>query len=275
MKPSQALILVGGLGSRLGELTRRTPKPMLDIGGRPFVTYLISLLADQGLSRFLLLAGYRSAVVSEYFSALPQTPGLAIEVLDEPAPMGTGGALALARERLDDLFILANGDSLTWADLGGLLRPFKRESSWGRLALRPVDNNIRYGQVRVEGELISGFSPRPEPGPPAPTWMNAGLYCLSRELTEHLPQGPHSLEADVFPRLAAEGRLEYLGLDPEAYFIDIGLPEDLARARKTLPGLKAPNGTMLRRTAIWSELFTREQTSAAASLLPGAPGGRP
>ena len=227
-EPLQCVILVGGLGARLGSLTRDCPKPMLPVGGRPFLCQLIDNAARFGFRRFLLLAGYLSDIVRAQFPhGVHLTPGgvVNVEVLTEREPMGTGGALQLARERLAREFLMMNGDSFFDFNWLALCEPL--QGVVGRLALRRVEDASRYGVVACEGERIVGMLERPKT--PGPDVINGGVYWLSREILEFIPaEGPASLERDVFPSAIAQGALRArLEAGP---FVDIGAPQDYQAA---------------------------------------------
>lgn len=232
----QAVILVGGLGSRLGSAVRECPKPLLKIGDRPFLAHLMGFLAGFGLSRFLLLAGYRAEVVAEHFSASPPPAGRELDIIVEDEPLGTGGALRAAAPKLEDRFLMANGDSFYDCDLRALLAPLPGPATLGRLALRPVPDLDRYGQVLTEGRRVTGFNDKAAKA--GPGLMNAGLYLFRREIVQGIQPGRVSLEREVLPDLASQGLLES-AVFGDSYFIDIGLPEDLERARQELPTLLA------------------------------------
>jgi D,D-heptose 1,7-bisphosphate phosphatase len=225
---AQCVILVGGLGTRLGSLTRDCPKPMLPVAGRPFLCQLIDNAARFGFRRFLLLAGYLSEVVSAQFPhGLHRTPAgvVAVEVLREPEPLGTGGALRLARHRLASEFLMMNGDSSFDFNWLSLCEPLA--GAVGRLALRRVEEASRYGVVACDGERVVEMLERPKA--PGPGDINGGVYWLSRDILELIPgEGPVSLEREVFPRAIGQGRLKArLEAGP---FIDIGVPADYKAA---------------------------------------------
>jgi D,D-heptose 1,7-bisphosphate phosphatase len=225
----QCVILVGGLGTRLGDLTRDCPKPMLPVGGRPFLCQLIDNSARFGFRRFLLLAGYRADVVRAQFPhGVHRTPGgvVAVETLAEPEPLGTGGALRFAGAALAPQFLMLNGDSMfdfNWlslcAPLGGAV---------GRLALRRVVDAARYGVVAYDADgRVTQMLERPKA--PGPGDINGGVYWLARDILDLIPgDGAVSLERDVFPRAIAQGRLQ--GLLQDGPFVDIGVPDDYAGA---------------------------------------------
>ncbi len=227
-QPSQAVILVGGLGSRLGQLTQNTPKPLLMVGGQPFLDYLVEEVARHGCRRLLLLAEFEAEQVRAYVEASPIVArfGLAVDIAVEPSKAGTGGALWWARDRLDPSFFLLNGDS--WVRVNLLdLAPRLDSAPWsGVMALRRVEDGSRYGTVDLSGGRVRAFQ---QGGQAGAALVNAGVYLLRREIVDCL--GPRSsIEADLFPRLVAEDLL--IGHEVDGSFIDIGVPEALAEARE-------------------------------------------
>jgi len=226
----QAVILVGGRGTRLGQITNTVPKPMLPVGGRPFLDYQLWFLRKSGITKVVMCVGYLSETVKAHYGAVPPF-GLHIVFSHEPVPAGTGGALGLARSHLDETFFVLNGDTILDLDLGALGTLLVEDPvALGALALRDMSDAGRYGRVSMEGRRITGFAEKSAGGPGL---ISGGVYCLRRSALDLLPAPPCSLEKDLFPRLAGEGRL--LGKSCDGYFIDIGLPETLARADKELP----------------------------------------
>jgi D,D-heptose 1,7-bisphosphate phosphatase len=229
----QAVILCGGRGTRLGALTADTPKPLLPVGGAPFLDRLLFEFARHGIRRVLLLAGFGARQVVEYAEAneLAARFGLEIDVAVEPQPAGTGGALWHARDRLDDRFFLLNGDS--WFDFNLLDLAARLEAdpaALGALALRRLADASRFGAVSLSGNRVAGFAERPDA--PGPGLVSGGVYALRRAVVDGLA-AECSLEREVFPRLAEAGRLR--GFCYEGYFVDIGVPNDLARAGREIP----------------------------------------
>jgi D-glycero-D-manno-heptose 1,7-bisphosphate phosphatase len=228
----QAVLLIGGRGSRLGSLAKTRPKPLLEVAGRPFVQHLIHNLRRFGFDRFLLLAGHLSAVVEELVG--PNTPfarGLAAEltIVAEPDVMGTGGALAFAEAHLAETFLLLNSDSLF--DFNVLDLTIAPGADWlGRVALCRMPDARRYGLVALEGGRITRFLDKPTEATPG--IINGGVYWLKRDLVSRITNHPCSLESEIFPALATEGRLD--GVVYEGLFIDIDIPDDLARADREL-----------------------------------------
>jgi NDP-sugar pyrophosphorylase family protein len=211
-------------------MTDNVPKPILPIGGRPFLDYQLWFLGKYGVTTVVMCVGYLSEVVkARYGTAAPF--GLRVVFSHESSPLGTGGALVLARPHLDDMFFVFNGDTVLDVDLGALAALLMgAPQALAAVALRQVPNAGRYGRVSLDFGWISGFA---EKSTNEPGLINGGVYCLRRSALDLLPSSACSLEKDLFPRLARERRL--LGMPCDGYFIDIGLPETLASAEKELP----------------------------------------
>ncbi len=230
----QAVVLVGGLGTRLGALTAELPKPMLSIGERTFLARLLDDIARHGFDEILLLCGHKSEVIFEAFHERTVV-GARVRCLVEPTPLGTGGALRFALGDLREVFYLFNGDSCFDFNLLDLENVGAGVPWKAKVALRGVDDTGRYGRVSLQDEIVASFA---EKGVTGPGLINAGIYLVQRAVVEEMPEGKCSLEADVFPRLVHEGTLVARGYD--GYFIDIGIPADLERARAEIPGRRRP-----------------------------------
>jgi len=232
----QAAILIGGKGTRLGDAVRATPKPLLEVCGRPFIEHVMLNLRRFGFENFILLAGYQAEVVQEAYggdSAFSQELQADITVIVEPSPMGTGGALKCAEAYLEHEFLLINGDSIfdfNYLDLCNCVREGESGDWLCRIALLPVENATRYGFVELDGTQIKAF--REKPALPESGIINSGVYWLKSEVIKYIGTTPCSLEQAIFPTLAAEGRL--IGRVYHGFFIDIGIPEDLQSAREHL-----------------------------------------
>ena len=229
----QAVILCGGLGSRLGALAADTPKPLLPVDGIPFLDVLLHELARQGVTRVLLLAGFAAERIVDYAASTPLKTrfGLEIAVSIEPQRAGTGGAVWHARDRLDDQFFLLNGDS--WFDINLLElagRVIDELSATGVIAVRPLPDAFRYGVVEIDKGRVIRFRDRPERS--GSGLVSGGVYVFQRSLIDWL-DGCCSLEEQVFPSLARAEKL--LAMPFEQYFIDIGVPDAFARAQYEVP----------------------------------------
>jgi D,D-heptose 1,7-bisphosphate phosphatase len=229
---NQCVILVGGLGTRLGERTETTPKPLLDVGGAPFLDTLLAEARRRGFDEFLLLAGHRSEAVVAFLAdrAIEKRFDCRVELSIEPRPLGTGGALVQALPRLRGDFLLLNGD--TWFDFNwlDLMANARREGAAAALALRDVAEPDRYETVELDGSLVRAIRPRGQYL--ASALINGGVYYVARAAVEGSAT-PSSLESDILPGLVSRGALR--GYRYRGFFIDIGMPESLAAAAELVP----------------------------------------
>lgn len=240
MKPCQkrqCVILCGGFGTRLGALTQDTPKPMLPVNGRPFIDILIENVARFGFNEFILLAGFRGDLIwHRYCGGSNPLPHLdaRIHVVIEREPAGTGGALTLAHELLDEHFLMMNGDSLfdiNYLSLVAAASERPERPMLATIALKTLADASRSGVVELDGCDITAFRERPER--PGPGLVNGGIYWLSKAILEHIRQKPCSIERDVFPMIAAAGLMRARIFD--GFMLDIGIPEDYAVAHTAIP----------------------------------------
>jgi len=241
---TQAVILAGGMGTRLGALTLETPKPLLPIGGQPFLDYVVWNLRRFGINRLLFSVGYLSESIIEHFGD-GQRFGVTIDYAVEPRPMGTGGALKLATDRLDQEFLVVNGDTLFDVNYLDLTLSLKTHGSLAGIAMRHITNTGRYGAVNVVDGLIQDFSEKSKGGPGL---INGGVYVMRREALERLPDGPCSLEKNLFPGLAFERQLA--GRAYSGFFIDIGLPATLHEGDRLIPQWKKKRAVLLDRDGV-------------------------
>ncbi len=230
--PQQAVILAGGRAQRLGSLAHAMPKPLLPVGGRPFVEYLLDEFARFGFSDILLACGRLGKQISDRYDGC-EWKGAHVFCASETQEGGTAGALRQLWDRLEDTFALANGDTLfdlDWLKLAGGLRP----SDAGIVALRsvPASEAARYGEVRLEEQSgsITHFADRPKStASSGEALINGGGYVLRRDALASVAKMPSSLERDVLPHLARANKLRGAVFSGE--FIDMGVPEDYARAQ--------------------------------------------
>lgn len=233
----QCAILAGGLGTRLGSLTANTPKPILPVGGHPFLFWLMREVSRFGIEEIVILSGHLAekvrSTVEEIAATLPKP--VVVRFSEEPIRAGTGGALWHARDLLDERFLLLNGDSYLDVNIAAMCAAFAQDSAdvIGRIVVRRVEDASRYGIVRLAGDRVEAFEPRPAPDTAAaPGFINGGIYLFDRAIIDRL-QPVCSLEIDILPELAREGRLR--ALPATGYFIDIGVPADFERAQTELP----------------------------------------
>jgi D-glycero-D-manno-heptose 1,7-bisphosphate phosphatase len=229
MISNQCVILVGGMGTRLGALTHATPKPLLPVAGSPFVDVLVGEALRRGFRDILLLAGYQAAIVEDYArdlrSRLPADCEVRVSV--EPEPLGTGGALVHAADLLADSFLLLNGD--TWFDFNWL-DLFKVADGSSAVAARHVPNADRHETLSIAPDgTVSQIVPRS--GGIRAALVNGGVYVLRKADLQGFPNR-FSIESDLLPSLIGatlRGR-EYPG-----FFIDIGVPETFEAAQTKIP----------------------------------------
>ncbi len=229
---TQVVILCGGLGTRLRAVTgEHRPKPMADVGGKPFLEFLIDDAERQGFQRFILCVGYRAQVIRDHFEGRQD---VAIEYSEEAEPLGTGGALKLAERFVDSpVFLVMNGDSYCPVDLTGLLTFQKMQRGIGTLAVVDAGERRDGGLVDVSPSgRVARFVEKAAPAGRA--WLNAGIYAFERRVFDSIAAGAAvSLEGDVFPALVPKGFYAFPSTKP---LYDIGTPERLETFRKAVRG---------------------------------------
>lgn len=224
----QALILAGGEGTRLRPLTSTVPKPVVPLVDRPFVVYMLDWLKSAGVDRVVMSCGHLAHGVRNVLGDGSHL-GVEIRYVEEPRPLGTGGALKHAESLLDDRFLMLNGDVLTDFDLMAQIAAHERSGAKATLALTPVHDPSNYGLVRTRdnGE-VAEFVEKPSADSVDSANVSAGVYVLEKSVLDLLPAGqPASIERDVFPQLISEG---LYGLVVDGYWLDIGTPERYLQA---------------------------------------------
>jgi D-glycero-alpha-D-manno-heptose 1-phosphate guanylyltransferase len=227
----EAIVLAGGLGTRLKKVVPDLPKPMAPVAGRPFLEILLSMLAGKGFTRVILSLGFMSEKISSHFGDDYLGMELAYEIEDQP--LGTGGAIraALARCEKDHAFIF-NGD--TYLDLEvDALEYLWQESHNPMIVVREVPDTARFGRVDISDGRVTDFL---EKGGSGPGIINAGCYVLPKYALDKFPMGqPFSIETDFFIKNIHHIRFD--GFITQGLFIDIGVPIDYALAQTELAGL--------------------------------------
>lgn len=226
----QALVLCGGLGTRLRSVISDRPKPMAPIGGKPFLHLLLASLVRKGVTDFVLATGFQGGQIEEYFGD-GKAIGARIAYSLEETPLGTAGAIRLAEPLLHGDFLVLNGDTFVGFDPVDLAGIKARTRAVTVMALRKVEDSSRYGSVTVDGTgRVRGFAEKG--GPAGAGLINAGVYLADRELLAQIEPGKAvSLEREVIPRLLDRG---IFGCETGGLFIDIGVPEDYHRAQDLL-----------------------------------------
>lgn len=262
----EALILAGGLGTRLGALTAETPKPLLEVGGRPFIDHLVWNLARHGIRRVVVSCGYMAESFAEHFAVSP-VAGVETVVIAEPEPLGTGGAIAFgARELLGDETLVVNGDTLfdlNYLDLALLRRETDAPIA---LAVREVPDAARYGAVQLDGSRITAFAEKDAPGPGL---VSGGVYAAATEYLRGLDPHAHSFERDDLPALVAAGTLA--GRAYRGWFVDIGTPDSIAGAREGISAWRNKPAVLLDRDGVLNVDHGHVATPERFEWVPGAP----
>jgi D-glycero-alpha-D-manno-heptose 1-phosphate guanylyltransferase len=225
----KAIVLCGGLGTRLGALTRNTPKPLVEVAGRPFLAHVLDRLSIPELDGFVLATGHHAEQVADAMGQ--EWQGRPVQYSVESEARGTGGALRLAMENFDlNIALVVNGDTLFACDLSALIAGFENSRWTTRMALREVHDCSRYGRVQlgVDGSVID-FG---EKGHTGPGLINAGIYLQRYAPLRGFGVKPFSLETDYLARMSPEWPIQ--GMRGAGYFIDIGIPQDLERARQDM-----------------------------------------
>jgi mannose-1-phosphate guanylyltransferase len=220
----QALILAGGEGTRLRPLTTTMAKPVVPLANRPHLELMIHWLRWHGVDDVVLSCGFLADGVRRVLGD-GEKVGVPIRYVEEPTPLGTGGALRFAGDLLAERFFMLNGDVLTDIDLSAQLAQHERTGARATLALVGVDDPSAYGLVRRLPDLsVSEFLEKPSPDEIDTNLINAGAYILERSVVDEMPPAGTniSIERDVFPKLVGRG---LFGFEAEGYWIDIGTPE--------------------------------------------------
>lgn len=226
-KVEEAIVLVGGLGTRLRTVVAGLPKPLAPVAGRPFLAYLLDQLAGSGLRRVILATGFLAEMVEQAIGT--RWAGMEVTYSRETEPLGTGGAIRLAASLMQgDGVHVANGDTFLRFDPRALEAIVHSTDAKLGLALAKVDDVARYGAVEVRGNRVVAFS---EKGGHGPGLINAGSYFMTASALDDLPRGSgaFSFESQVLLPSAAANQLA--AFQDTRDFIDIGVPDDYARAQ--------------------------------------------
>ena len=235
-KVRQAVIMVGGKGTRLRPLTETCPKPILPVLDRPCLDYLIESLAKGGITHIILACGYRSEQVPKAIGD-GSDRGILIEYSYEDVPMGTAGAIKLLEDRLDDVFVAANGDLFADIDVKEQVNEHFRSDACITIALTPVDNPCEFGIARVDetGRILE-FKEKPKPEEVFSNLINAGVYVVNKSVLSLVPKGKmHDFSKDLVIELLGKGdRIQ--GHMINGLWKDVGRPSDLIETNLIMAG---------------------------------------
>jgi mannose-1-phosphate guanylyltransferase/phosphomannomutase len=218
----KAVVMAGGEGTRLRPLTSNQPKPMVPIVGKPCMEHILELLAQHGFDEVVVTLAFLPQAIRSYFGT-GEALGLAIEYSVEELPLGTAGSVGLARDALDETFLVISGDALCDVDLGELVRVHRDKGAAATIGLKSVENPLEFGIVVTDEEgRIERFLEKPSWGQVFSDTINTGIYVLEPEVLRHVPaDGPYDFSKELFPLLLEMGRPLY-GHVLEGYWQDIG-----------------------------------------------------
>ena len=214
----QAVILVGGEGTRLRPLTSTVPKPVVPLVDRPFIAYMLEWLRRHGVDDVVMSCGFLATAVRNVLGDGSQY-GLRLRFIEEPEPRGTAGALKYAEDFLDERFLMLNGDVLTDIDLTAQIAQHDATGAVGTLALVPVDDPTAYGLVRLhEDQAVKEFVEKPSADQIDTKLISAGAYVLERAVLDLIPAGRNvSIEREVWPQLVGNGLYGYAAERPTGW----------------------------------------------------------
>ena len=237
----QAVLMVGGKGTRLLPLTENKPKPMLSVADRPCIWYLIRSMARAGIEEVILGCGYKPGMME----ALGDGSDLGVRIVYsyEDEPRGTAGAMKLVQNRLDDTFVAANGDVFADLDVAGEIARHIETGAAVTDLLTPVDNPCEYGIAHVDDQLrISEFKDKPRPEEVFSNLINAGVYVVQRDVLDLVPENEFSdFSMHIIPKVIAAGR-RVQGFELSGLWMDVGRPHDLLRANLTVAATEFRDG---------------------------------
>jgi mannose-1-phosphate guanylyltransferase len=219
----QAVILVGGEGTRLRPLTSTVPKPVVPLVDRPFIAYMLEWLRTHGVDDVIMSCGFLATAVRNVLGDGSQY-GLRLRFIEEPEPRGTAGALKYAEDLLDGRFLMLNGDVLSDLDITAQIAQHEATGAVGTLALVPVEDPTAYGLVRLhDNQAVKEFVEKPSADQIDTRLISAGVYVLERSVLDLIePERNVSIEREIWPQLVGDG---LYGFAADAYWLDIGTPE--------------------------------------------------
>lgn len=222
----EAIILAGGLGTRLRKVIKDIPKVMAPLNGKPFLEYLLDNLSRKGFQRIVLSVGYKAKHIIDYFGTQYKNMALIYEI--EKSPLGTGGAIRASLEKcIDDYVYIFNGDTYINLEVSAINTVLAQQNQ-PIIVVREVDNTNRYGSLIVQDNQVVRFSEKKGSGPGL---INAGCYVFPKHLLDAFPVGkPFSIELDYFAD--AVNHVRFYAFTTKSIFIDMGIPEDYHRLLK-------------------------------------------
>lgn len=230
-RPNVAVIMAGGLGSRLGEITRDIPKPLLPVGGRPIISLIIEQLRRHGIETVYISLNYKAEKIKEHFKANP-IAGVNINYLEEKEFLGTAGSLSLLPEHPSEPLILMNGDILSPVNFGNLLEFHQTGGKPLTVCTREFSFQIPYGVLQMRGDELIDIEEKPEHS----IFINAGIYVIDPALINHIKPGQHLDMPDMIKNaISSPGGVSCYPVSE--FWLDIGNPHDYSKARDCFSSL--------------------------------------
>ena len=228
--PIRAIVMAGGLGTRLRPLTDTLPKPMLPIGSRPLLELIVERLKQSGIRRLNVATHYKGEIISEHFKD-GQDFGVEITYVKEDQPLGTVGALSLLEDSEDPLLVI-NGDILTRVDFREMLNFHREHKAELTIAVRQYEFNVPYGVVESDGVFVKGISEKPT----VRQFINAGIYLLNPSVRRLVPNQQQYDMPDLIHRILSEGR-QVVCFPVREYWLDIGIEDQYMQAQSDMEKL--------------------------------------
>jgi dTDP-glucose pyrophosphorylase len=231
LKPNVVVVAAGGLGSRLGELTQNTPKPMLAVGGQPILEHIIKLFKHHGYTRFLLSVNYKSEQITDYFED-GKNFGCEIDYLKENKRLGTAGAISLIKHKLDHPFFVVNGDVLTSVDYDRILEKHLSSNAFATMAYRKIENKLDYGVLDLQEDgTVKDITEKPTFN----YQVNAGIYVFNPEAIKLVEQDCY-LDMPCLFRKILKLNHNVQSFEISDYWVDIGKKDELLKVMEKMKG---------------------------------------
>jgi dTDP-glucose pyrophosphorylase len=228
-KPNYVVIMAGGMGTRLGELTKDTPKPMLHIGGKPILENIVKSFIDGGFNKFIFCVNYKSDIIKNYFEN-GEKFGVEIIYIEEEQRMGTAGALSLIKNKIEDPFFVVNGDILTTVEYDDFLNYHESKNSIATMGVKEFEFQLPYARVKTnnQDQLLSL-----EEKPVYSNLINSGVYILNPEVINYIPKNEFFDMTSLFESLISKNKMIYT-YEINDYWLDIGHKADYTKANNDI-----------------------------------------
>ena len=262
----KAVLLVGGMGTRLRPLTYRIPKPLVPVAGRPLIMRVIDSIPAE-VDEIIIPMSYKKDVMQDYLDR--NKPKRKITLVDEPDPLGTGGAVKNVESLLDGDFLVVNGDSVSSLDFTKLLKFHRQKKAFATISLWPVEDVTPFGVVDLDSESrIRRFQEKPKREEAYSNLINAGVYALNHEVLDHIGRGFVSMEREVFPKILTNGMY---GFRFDGFWVDCGKRESLLEAHWAIMGndSKVVSAESVRQGAVMNPPFVIGEKAVVAGTTIG------